>query len=123
MSVGDEGTETPEAGGGGTDTGLGGMEAAVRAGTTPSSGGDAPPPPGEPAEARAGELDDLSSLQAEPAPGVADAGPGTAAETQSGSGASKGAGPLGVGTLDQGATAQVTGGEGPGRGPDERGGR
>ena len=95
--------------------GLGGMEAAVRAGTTPSSAaGDVDDAPGgqageDPLEARAAELGDVASMQADPGEGVVDSAPGQATEKHASTGASMGTGPLGLGTLDEGATSQLTG--------------
>ena len=63
----------------------------------------------DPAEERAEELVDLASMQTDPGEGSADAEPGEATEKQASSGASKGTGSLGLGTLDEGAAGQVTG--------------
>lgn len=64
---------------------------------------------GDAAEERAGELADLASMQTDPGDGSVDAQPGEATEKQASTGASKGTGPLGLGSLDEGATGQVTG--------------
>jgi hypothetical protein len=106
--------ETPARG-----SGLGGMEAAVRAGTTPSTAaGDTEAGAGERVgdealEERAAELGDLASMQADPGEGLVDPEPGALTEKRGSAGAPTGTETLGLGTLDQGATAQVTGEEGP----------
>lgn len=63
----------------------------------------------DPVEARAEELGDVASMQGDPGDRVVDAAPGQATEKQASTGASMGTGPLGLGTLDQGATSQLTG--------------
>ena len=73
----------------------------------------------DPVEARADELEDLASVQSDPGEGVVDAEPGPATEKQTSTGASSGTGPLGLGTLDQGATSQVTGAPPPAPGDEE----
>ncbi|MDP9387258.1 MAG: hypothetical protein M3Q48_04865 [Actinomycetota bacterium] len=92
----DEGVDT--AGGGAGDAG------GVGAG---SDAADAPRR--DAAEARADELGDLAAIQADPGPGVTDAEPGAATVKHAATGASTGTGPLGLGTLDEGASSQVTG--------------
>ncbi len=59
-------------------------------------------------EERAEELEDLASMQAEPGSAVAGPEPGGAQAGHS-TGTAPGSDSLGLGTLDQGATAQVTG--------------
>ncbi len=106
-------TPGPEGGNPGGGSGLGGMEAAVRAGTTPSSAAEAGEAHPEPAgvdelEERAEELADLAAIQDDPGGGLVGSEP--AARTgQASAGSPTGTGPLGLGTLDQGATSQVTG--------------
>lgn len=89
-----------------------------------TGGGEAEPAPADPpledpVEARAEELGDLASMQSDPGEGIVDAEPGPATEKQASTGASSGTGPLGVSTLDEGATAQVTGRAPPAPGDEE----
>ncbi len=65
---------------------------------------------GEPElEDRAEELDDLAAMQADPGEGVVGAESDPAAAPGHSAGTAPGTDSLGLGTLDQGATAQVTG--------------
>ncbi len=71
------------------------------------------------AEERAEALGDLAAMQADPGGGLEGSEPAAGSGDQAPIGAPPGTSPLGLGTLDQGATSQITGAGQPAPADDE----